>query len=94
IDNLMEDAATAEISRGQLWQWMHQGVVTAEGTPITQELVERELAGVLAAAPKDGRFEDAAAVFRAVTLEEEFPTFLTIIAYARYLVDNREPIAA
>lgn len=94
IDNLMEDAATAEISRGQLWQWMHQGIVTAEGTPITRELVERELAEVLASAPADGRFSDAAEVFRAVTLEEDFPTFLTIIAYARYLVDTPQPVAA
>ena len=39
IDNLMEDAATAEISRSQLWQWMHQRVVTAEGTLITPSLI-------------------------------------------------------
>ncbi len=40
IDDLMEDAATAEISRSQLWQWMHQRVVTTEGTAVTRELVE------------------------------------------------------
>lgn len=88
IDNLMEDAATAEISRSQLWQWMHQRVVTAEGTLITRALVERELAAVLDAAPSGGRFSDAAEVFRAVTLEEDFPTFLTLTAYSRYLVEN------
>jgi malate synthase len=96
IDNLMEDAATAEISRGQLWQWMHQRVVTAEGTLITRALVERELGRALAefgGAPGN-RFEDAAAVFRAVTLEEDFPTFLTITAYTRYLVETRELTAA
>ncbi|WP_397545103.1 malate synthase A, partial [Salinibacterium sp.] len=47
IDDLMEDAATAEISRSQLWQWMHQRMVTAEGTLITPTLIERELAAVL-----------------------------------------------
>ena len=88
IDNLMEDAATAEISRSQLWQWMHQRVTTAEGTLITRELVERELAEVLAGRPD---FDAAGEVFRAVTLGEDFPTFLTITAYTRYLVENREP---
>ena len=94
IDNLMEDAATAEISRSQLWQWMHQRVVTAEGTLITRGVVERELAAVLESAPEGGRFREAAEVFRAVTLEEDFPTFLTITAYSRYLVENRAPVAA
>ena len=96
IDNLMEDAATAEISRGQLWQWMHQRVTTAEGTLITRGLVEKDLQRTLAqfgGAPGN-RFEDAAEVFRSVTLEEDFPTFLTITAYTRYLVDEREAVAA
>lgn len=86
IDNLMEDAATAEISRSQLWQWIHQRVVTAEGTRVTvswiEELLEQEIAG------RDGRFADAAEIFRTVTLEEEFPTFLTIAAYTRHLVET------
>jgi malate synthase len=94
IDNLMEDAATAEISRSQLWQWIHQGVVTAEGTRVTrarvEELLEEALAAQLATHP-GGRFADAAEIFRAVTLEEEFPTFLTIPAYTRYLVDDEGP---
>ncbi|MEO8262480.1 MAG: malate synthase A [Pseudolysinimonas sp.] len=88
IDNLMEDAATAEISRSQLWQWMHQRVVTAEGTPITRELVEGLLQQELTAHAGTGRFDDAAKIFRTVTLEEEFPTFLTIAAYSRYLTDQ------
>jgi len=96
IDNLMEDVATAEISRSQLWQWMHQRVVTAEGTLITRDLVESELEGVLATVERSpgDRFDDASAVFRSVTLEEQFPTFLTITAYARYLVESKEPIPA
>ena len=96
IDNLMEDAATAEISRGQLWQWMHQRVVTAEGTLITRGVVERELAAALAQFGGDpgNRFAEAADVFRAVTLEESFPTFLTITAYTRYLVEEPQLTAA
>ncbi|MGX5681475.1 malate synthase A [Schumannella luteola] len=96
IDNLMEDAATAEISRSQLWQWMHQRVVTAEGQLITRDMVERLLREELAGAERapGDRFDDAAEVFRAVTLEEHFPTFLTITAYSRYLVDAPERVAA
>jgi malate synthase len=41
INNLMEDAATAEISRSQIWQWVHQGVRLEDGTPITADLVRR-----------------------------------------------------
>ncbi|WP_231601737.1 malate synthase A [Salinibacterium sp. NG253] len=96
IDNLMEDAATAEISRSQLWQWMHQRVVTAEGTPITHRGIEEELAHVFATlerTPGD-RFDDAAAVFREVTLEDDFPTFLTLSAYSSYLVEQPRETAA
>ena len=92
IDDLMEDAATAEISRSQLWQWIRQGVVTAEGTRVMAELVENLLAREVAERGGEGsRIDDAAELFREVTLGEEFPTFLTIAAYSRYLVD---PIAA
>ena len=96
IDNLMEDAATAEISRSQLWQWMHQRVVTAEGTSVTSKLVETTLEQVLADIDRrvDDRFDDAVEVFRAVTLEEDFPTFLTLGAYARYLVEEPEQARA
>jgi malate synthase len=90
IDNLMEDAATAEISRSQLWQWMHQRVVTSEGTAVTRDLIERLLADAVAG--QEGRFADAAEIFRAVTLEEEYPTFLTIAAYTRYLVQTPDRI--
>ncbi|WP_091226663.1 malate synthase A [Microbacterium sp. 3J1] len=90
IDNLMEDAATAEISRSQVWQWIHQDRTTEDGTAITAEYVEElirdELAGVTRS-PGD-RFDDAASVFREVALQEDFPTFLTLGAYSRYLVDE------
>ncbi|TFD29678.1 malate synthase A [Cryobacterium cryoconiti] len=87
IDNLMEDAATAEISRSQLWQWIHLGSVTAEGIRIDETWVEEQLIEVYEAlerTPGD-RFDDALEVFRASALEPEFPTFLTVGAYARYL---------
>jgi malate synthase len=88
IDNLMEDAATAEIARSQIWQWIHQGTVTAEGTPVTAEHVEKVLTDVrgdLPAGP-DSRYDDAESVFRQVALGEEFPTFLTLVAYPQHLV--------
>ncbi|MGV8885717.1 MAG: malate synthase A [Microbacteriaceae bacterium] len=96
IDNLMEDAATAEISRSQLWQWIHQGVRTTSGTAVTHDLVVSLVAETLRELPHEpgNRFDDAAAVFRAVTLEEDFPTFLTITAYSRYLVEERGELAA
>ena len=90
IDNLMEDAATAEISRSQVWQWIHQDRATDDGTPITAEYIEALIGDVLAEAPRtDGdRFDDAATVFRDVSLGTEFPAFLTLSAYSRFLVED------
>lgn len=88
IDNLMEDAATAEISRSQLWQWIRQGVVTSEGTRVTGAHVERLLEAALAEYRTEyGRFDEAAELVRSLALEDEFPTFLTIEAYSRFLVE-------
>ena len=90
----MEDAATAEISRSQLWQWMHQGVVTSEGTAVTRGLVADLLHELLAGVERSDsdRFDEAAEIFRAVTLSEDFPTFLTIAAYSRHLVEPGEAL--
>nr|WP_314841193.1 malate synthase A [uncultured Microbacterium sp.] len=90
IDNLMEDAATAEISRSQVWQWIHQDRSTEDGTPITSEYIETLIDDVLAEVDRGGddRFDDAAAIFREVALREEFPAFLTLGAYGRFLVDE------
>lgn len=87
IDNLMEDAATAEISRSQIWQWIHQDRSTEDGTPITREYVEGLIGQVLAEVERfDGdRFDDAAEIFREVSLRDEFPAFLTVPAYLRFL---------
>ncbi|WP_417561753.1 malate synthase A [Microbacterium sp.] len=89
IDNLMEDAATAEISRSQIWQWIHQDRETAEGTPITRDWVAELVDDVLASADRfaGDRFDDAAEIFREVSLREDFPPFLTTVAYSRYLVE-------
>jgi len=88
IDNLMEDAATAEISRSQVWQWVRQGVVTTSGSTITAALVDDVLTSVLAEVERaDGdRYDDAADLFRQVALADDFPTFLTVPAYTQYLV--------
>ncbi|WP_104137800.1 MULTISPECIES: malate synthase A [unclassified Cryobacterium] len=86
IDNLMEDAATAEISRSQLWQWIHENSITAEGRRIDSDWVEEvldEIVDGLERTPSD-RFDDALTVLRTSALEPEFPTFLTVGAYARF----------
>ncbi|MGW9587094.1 malate synthase A [Microbacterium sp. NPDC055455] len=90
IDNLMEDAATAEISRSQVWQWIHQDRTTEDGTPITREHVEGLIAQVLGEVDRrDGdRFDDAAEIFRDVALGRDFPAFLTLPAYSRFLVET------
>ena len=96
LDNLMEDAATAEISRSQVWQWIHQDRRTEDGTPITREYVEGLIEQVLGEVdrPSTGsgaggdRFDDAADVFREVALGADFPAFLTLGAYAKHLVET------
>ncbi|WP_296197752.1 malate synthase A [uncultured Microbacterium sp.] len=90
IDNLMEDAATAEISRSQVWQWIHQDRETEEGTAITREYVESVIRRVLAERDRfaGNRYDDAADVFREVALRDEFPTFITLGAYAKHLADE------
>lgn len=95
IDNLMEDAATAEISRSQIWQWIFQDTVTAEGTHITRALIEGYLAELVGSLPRGehDRFDDAVEVFRDVALRDEYPTFLTVSAYSRYLVESPVTVA-
>ncbi|HEX7658708.1 MAG TPA: malate synthase A [Pseudonocardiaceae bacterium] len=85
IHNLMEDAATAEISRSQVWQWVHNGVKLAEGQKVTAELVRSVLAETRAAlAGEIGEQLDAACeLFEQVALDENFVDFLTLPAYQR-----------
>jgi malate synthase len=89
INNLMEDAATAEISRSQLWQWIHHGTKLDDGRTVTVELVRaleaeelsnlREMLG--GAAYDAGRFKEAAVIFENVSLSDEYIEFLTVPAY-------------
>ncbi|WP_239376965.1 MULTISPECIES: malate synthase A [unclassified Frankia] len=89
IDNLMEDAATAEISRSQIWQWIAVRARLADGRPVTADLVRdieaEELAAIRSSAGARafdaGRYADAAALFERVTLVDEFVEFLTVLAY-------------
>jgi malate synthase len=92
IHNLMEDAATAEISRSQLWQWIYARAITDHGEIISHEWIEELLDEEFARLERfDGdRFEDARDIFEEVTLSREFPSFLTLPAYARYLTEARE----
>ena len=89
IYHLMEDVATAEISRSQVWQWVHNAVVTADGEPVTDAYVRRiadeetarlrdELGGT---AYDEGRFGEARALFEEVALADEFPEFLSLPGY-------------
>lgn len=90
LDNLMEDAATAEISRTQIWQWLHYQTVTAEGTAITRDRVQQIIDGVVSELQRfDGdRFDDAVQVFAQVALDKPFLPFLTTEAYRRYLATD------
>jgi malate synthase len=89
IYNLMEDAATAEISRAQLWQWAHHSARTASGNLITVDAVVAAIPGVLdklrtqlgAARFDSGRFPLAAQIFADMTKAADFPEFLTTVAY-------------
>ena len=74
IFNLMEDAATAEISRSQIWQWLHHGKITPEEVSrITEEEVAR----------LGPDFDDARAIFEAIATRPDYVEFLTIPAYDR-----------
>jgi malate synthase len=79
INNLMEDVATAEISRSQVWQWVHQSSRLEEGSSVTAELV-REMADAEMGKLKGGRFVDARKVFEEVALSKQFQPFLTLVA--------------
>ncbi len=83
IYNLMEDAATAEISRSQIWQWIRHGAKLEDGRPVTRGLYEQirdeELKRLSRFGP--GRLEEAGEILDRLILTEEFEEFLTLIAY-------------
>jgi len=88
IFNLMEDAATAEIARSQVWQWMHNSVRLADGPLVTRELAEQiigeELGRIRTAAGPGfdaARFGQAVSLFGRVALADDYAEFLTLPAY-------------
>jgi malate synthase len=82
INNLMEDAATAEISRSQIWQWIRHGRFTREHVAeVLQEEMDRIHSEVGDEVWEKGRPDETREVFEKVALGEEFPDFLTLPAY-------------
>jgi len=91
IFNLMEDAATAEISRSQVWQWIRspKGILD-DGRKVTKEMVAamipeemQKIRGLLGAAYAEGKYDDAAAIFSDLVANDTFVEFLTLPAYER-----------
>jgi malate synthase len=89
IFNLMEDAATAEISRSQVWQWLHHGATLSNGQRVTRELVQRleqeeldKIRQSMGAAAASSKLDEARGLFDEVALSEKFVEFLTLPAYA------------
>jgi malate synthase len=80
IYNLMEDAATAEICRSQVWQWVKHGATLADGRPVTQDMV-RQVIGEQKNKLKGGRMADAAEIFERMMTSKDFAEFLTLVAY-------------
>src|ERR1700736_4069325 len=90
IFNLMEDAATAEISRSQIWQWLHNDVTLDDGPKVTRDLAERIIKEELAAIRESAgaafdapRYDQAVALFTEVALADDYVEFLTLPAYER-----------
>jgi malate synthase len=81
IHNLMEDAATAEISRSQLWQWIHKGATLADGRPVTLALYRALFAEEVAKLPPAPRLDEAARLFNSLIEAAELRDFLTLPAY-------------
>ena len=87
--NLMEDAATAEISRTQIWQWLHHSARLDDGRAVDASLVRELLASEMASVRTEvgparydgGRFTDAVALFERLIFSPTFEEFLTIPAY-------------
>lgn len=93
IFGLMEDAATAEISRAQIWQWIHNRVKLDDGREVTRQLcqsfMDEESAKFKAEIGDDlqrqANLTRAVQIFGDISLQDEFPTFLTVPVYANYV---------
>ena len=87
LHNLMEDAATAEIARAQIWQWIQHKTAMTDGKIVTQDLYKQlrdeEFAKLKESAPQGGtfRFDEAVKILDSLILKSEFTDFLTISAY-------------
>jgi malate synthase len=89
----MEDAATAEICRSQVWQWLRHGATLDDGAPLTPErfhrVLDEEIEGIRAGLGEErfrsGRFPEARDVFERLSTSSEFEDFLTIPAYEHLL---------
>ena len=89
IYNLMEDAATAEISRSQLWQWIHHRARLADGRKLTPELCQEHFQGQLAKLRKtleperfgQGSYEMAAGIMEQIVHRDNYAEFLTLVGY-------------
>jgi malate synthase len=94
--NLMEDAATAEISRAQLWQWVHHGAILDDGRAVTVALCDTYIDEELSRAKRKvdathyQAYEQAALLMRKLINAPRFPDFLTVPAYAQIMAkENR-----
>ena len=87
----MEDAATAEISRAQIWQWVHHHAILEDGRAVTAELCDEVIDAELARAKEAvdsmryEAYEHAAFLMRELIKAPQFQDFLTVPAYARVL---------
>jgi malate synthase len=81
IYNLMEDAATAEISRAQVWQWSHYAAKLTDGRTVTPQLVRETIHDIVGSKLQTGKFELAAKLFDDMSTADDFVEFLTIPAY-------------
>jgi malate synthase len=89
IYNLMEDAATCEICRTQVWQWVRHGARMQDGKTVTAELVRKTIAEELerargktnGAQPNEGKLDTAAKLLEKMMVAKECPEFLTLVAY-------------
>jgi malate synthase len=90
IYGLMEDAATAEISRTSIWQWIHHGKTISDGQPVTKALFRQMLCEEMQVIQQElgdqrfsaGRFDEAAGLMERITTQEELIDFLTLPGYA------------
>jgi malate synthase len=93
LHNMMEDAATAEISRTQLWQWRHHGVVLDDGRTVTAALIAAEIEAQLDAWKQavgdnffaGGQYREAATILSDLVTASELPDFLTTPCYRRFM---------